>query len=412
MPTTGILGQGVLGFLVLGAGAGGSGGGSFENLSFELADGTPAALTSLASEPYNLSDGDFFIIAVNNTGPQTVVFQTADFVAIGAATAAEVAAVITASLNGASALDTGGQVLIYSDLYGADACLEVLGGPALVGVPFTMGQEVCGTTYPGKAKSWLISALGTNWGVGEFDTSLAVSEGYEDYEEGWDSNESWLLGFEAEDLQIGMFSDGALKDSYDIAGYQFELGALAAAAFSDGDSVETYEDSWNSNEDDVTAFAAGQLDSATTEDYESSWNSNESWVTSFGGGSLEPGVFGQGGNVETYEENTDAFMEVLITSAAVGAIYDVQIDGVSHVYVSAGTDPVTVAVQLSDAVNNSSVPWTAAALGSGALILTQDNPGSDGQVRLVASTPSSMIDVTNNLVDSSTMWTGSSFLQN
>lgn len=93
---------------------------------------TAAARENTPAETYALVDGMELLVAVDGGAPQSILFLTAEFVAIGAATAEEVAAVINAKIVGASAAATTGgtKVTITSDKRGTDSSIEVTGGTA------------------------------------------------------------------------------------------------------------------------------------------------------------------------------------------------------------------------------------------------------------------------------------------
>ena len=92
--------------------------------------GTPATITAGNAENYALVDGQNLTVIVNGGPVQTATFNTAEFAAIGAATAAEVAAVLAAELTGVAVDVTGGAPRLTSDLAGTDATIEVTGGTA------------------------------------------------------------------------------------------------------------------------------------------------------------------------------------------------------------------------------------------------------------------------------------------
>lgn len=73
---------------------------------------TRATLTSGNTEPYALTNGNTLTISIDGEPDQTVTFNTADFVNIGAATAAEVAAVVLAQTTDIGAADVGGAVVL------------------------------------------------------------------------------------------------------------------------------------------------------------------------------------------------------------------------------------------------------------------------------------------------------------
>lgn len=75
-------------------------------LSFNFSIAETPSVTGVTSEPFVLVDGETLVLRVDGGDPLTATFNTADFGAIGAATAAEVAAVIAAD-TGLSAVDDG-----------------------------------------------------------------------------------------------------------------------------------------------------------------------------------------------------------------------------------------------------------------------------------------------------------------
>jgi hypothetical protein len=96
-----------------------------------------AALTSGNAETYALSNGQTLLIEVDEGSEQTITFVTGDFVAIGSATAAEVALVITNNLTGGDAIDAGGSVRIRSDTDGEGSALQITGGTANTALGFS-----------------------------------------------------------------------------------------------------------------------------------------------------------------------------------------------------------------------------------------------------------------------------------
>jgi hypothetical protein len=99
--------------------------------------GSPATATITATRaqrsagnaaPYALSNNHTLLVKVDGGLVQTVTFLTSEFSAIGAATAAEVAAVINAKLGGAYCEVSGGVPRISSDTLGTSSHIEVTGG--------------------------------------------------------------------------------------------------------------------------------------------------------------------------------------------------------------------------------------------------------------------------------------------
>ena len=118
----------------------------------ENAAGTPATYTSTTTEPFALTNGSTLDVSIDGAAPITVTFLTGDFASIGAATAAEVAAVITAQLGGAAtAADVAGAVAITSSSTGPGASLLVTGGSASVvfAFPTIPATGSGGPTRPG-----------------------------------------------------------------------------------------------------------------------------------------------------------------------------------------------------------------------------------------------------------------------
>ena len=90
----------------------------------------PAVSVAEPAPGYVLADGQTLILAVDGGGNQTVTFSTGQFVAIGAARAAEVMAAMNAVLTGAAAYKTGEGVGVLSATSGRRSRVEVVGGTA------------------------------------------------------------------------------------------------------------------------------------------------------------------------------------------------------------------------------------------------------------------------------------------
>lgn len=110
---------------------------------FEL-DKRPVTVTSSNTENFNLNDGETLTVKVDGeSAAQTVTFNTADFVDINNATAAEVAAVISTDLTGATGGTSAGAVTITSDSGGT---IEVTGGTANTELAFPTTFDPSGTS--------------------------------------------------------------------------------------------------------------------------------------------------------------------------------------------------------------------------------------------------------------------------
>lgn len=94
---------------------------------------TAGAETSGNTETFVLVNGEPLTVKVDGEAvAQSIAFLTSEFVAIGAATAAEVAAVINAKIVGASCVPAAGAVVITSDQQGTGSAIEITGGAANV----------------------------------------------------------------------------------------------------------------------------------------------------------------------------------------------------------------------------------------------------------------------------------------
>lgn len=97
--------------------------------------GTPARLLSTEG-PFALSDGQTLEVGVAPSTALTVTFTTAQFAAIGAATAAEVAAAINPQVIASRARVEDGLVVLETDATGPAAAIRVLGGTAAAALGF------------------------------------------------------------------------------------------------------------------------------------------------------------------------------------------------------------------------------------------------------------------------------------
>lgn len=120
-----------------------------DTLAIDVDAGGPATATFNATAasrdtggagPFALVNGQTLTVSVNGGAVQTIAFLTAEFVSIGAATRAEVAAVINAKIVGASASDTGAVVRLTSDRRGTGSGINVTGGTANGALGFTTGN--------------------------------------------------------------------------------------------------------------------------------------------------------------------------------------------------------------------------------------------------------------------------------
>ena len=84
----------------------------WHSLSFNRAINATPTVLGVTVEPFALVNGQTLVLRVDSGDAQTATFLTAQFAAIGAATAAEVAAVITAAIPDVTAVAEAGKVRI------------------------------------------------------------------------------------------------------------------------------------------------------------------------------------------------------------------------------------------------------------------------------------------------------------
>jgi len=96
-----------------------------------------AAINNLNVEPFPLADLYTLLLEVDEGQTQTVVFRSADFISIAAATAQEVIDAIAAATTGISGLDVSGFIRIFSDTDGSGSAIRVVGGTAAEALGFS-----------------------------------------------------------------------------------------------------------------------------------------------------------------------------------------------------------------------------------------------------------------------------------
>jgi uncharacterized protein len=101
--------------------------------------GTSGTVTGGNTGPFALSNGQTLLVGDDQFSAgaqQTITFLTGQFVSIGAATAAEVAAVVNAQLVGGNAVVSANAVKISSDSAGSASVLQIFGGTAATTLGF------------------------------------------------------------------------------------------------------------------------------------------------------------------------------------------------------------------------------------------------------------------------------------
>lgn len=101
-----------------------------------------ASQVAANAETYVLTNGMTLTVKINGGPVQTIAFLTAEFVDIGAATTAEVNAVINAKLSGGYADVSAGKPRINSDKQGTGSHVEITGGSAnaVLGFPTSVAN--------------------------------------------------------------------------------------------------------------------------------------------------------------------------------------------------------------------------------------------------------------------------------
>ena len=107
-------------------------------------NGAVASVTSSNDQTYVLVNGMTLEVSIDGGEAQTATFETADFVDIGAATAAEVAAVLETDILGATSTDASNYVKIASDTVGLSSSVQIVGGTANAILGFST-DEATGT---------------------------------------------------------------------------------------------------------------------------------------------------------------------------------------------------------------------------------------------------------------------------
>jgi phage tail-like protein len=106
--------------------------------------GTPAIGSAGGAETYSLSGGETLELTVNGVA-EVVTFHASDFSTAGAATAAEVAARISADVNGLEGYSDSGVVFFATTHIGADAEIIATGGTGLAALSIVASTTWSGT---------------------------------------------------------------------------------------------------------------------------------------------------------------------------------------------------------------------------------------------------------------------------
>ena len=242
---------------------------SFPNLSLENPPGTGPTLVSGAEEPFSITDGG--VLSLEFAGvTETVVFLASDFVDISAATAQEVADLITLRVDDLVASDDGGYVRLNSEITGEDVSLRVLANGVNAELSFST-VEVTGETYAGGAPNgWAVTT----------DTYL-VNEHAEFSDENGRPEEvfdaaGWGAAF-TPDTEAALFDLDTIPDPVESFDGWAPTGVLTSVPTVQGQfdsgpvqNFEDFEEGWGAPL--YAAFLPVHLEDGLTESFETGWN--------------------------------------------------------------------------------------------------------------------------------------------
>lgn len=285
-----------------------------------------------AGGPHALINGDTLTVAVDGGGNQTVTFLTADFVAIGAATDAELAAVIARDVAGAtsSVLDPGAgdRVVIETENLetgnGDSSSIEVIGGSITPAI-FTLGL----TRSPVQK---LGHFAGDHPGAGNVGDESAVL--LEELVAIVSGTVALIAIFAAADIQpnptllvvrVSSTTPTTGTIEADASSLATVLGLTTGASVGPtgfaAELEDDFESDWDSNQDyffDLDDVIAGpgietaSFDVGTpeaVEDFEEEWDSNESY--DFTMGAVIAALYD--GGIPAFEDFEEVLLEAPIT---------------------------------------------------------------------------------------------------
>jgi len=219
-----------------------------------------------------------------------------------------------------------------------------------------------GVSHEARAETFGIDWTGTDAFLSEFaDADLTVAgfdsptlEHYEDFEEGWDTNE----------------------------GFTFFLASVAAASFNTtSDAYEDFEREWSSNESNETTFVPADLTAAlfdatpeAFEDFEDGWSGLTGpgdFLFAFVALDLAAASF-DGADPEAYEdfEEVNDYEQAVTVIAVTAGDYDVVVNGRDHVYTATGPETVSdIRDALQSLLDSSPVGVTTSAVSSDQLLV-------------------------------------------
>jgi len=175
-----------------------------------------------------------------------------------------------------------------------------------------LGFEDAGTE-PGLALGWTLVSTGLAFQIAAYGTTPPLTS-YEGFELEW-SNNTYLFAFEPINIDPAVYTlaDNKFYEDFEEAwnsneSYVYELLAATAATY-DGtpEAFEDFEEDWSSNQSYVYVFAgtAAAYDGTPEnfEDFEEDWNSNQSYAYTFSGTAADYGEDPVG--YENFEDEED-----------------------------------------------------------------------------------------------------------
>lgn len=340
--------------------------------------GLAAALTTTRKETYNLTVAGTVLIAVDGGTPQTFTINAMDYADPANALATELRDALNAQITGATATAlVGVDVTLTSDTVGFGSKLEITGGTSELEVGFPSLRLIEGN----EAFSFTLGAIT----VALYDTA---TEGFEDFEEDWSSNQAFIFVLVPDNVFILNARTGTY--SITINGETFTEPATVppdtptsiATALA---ATITASSSFASATGILEAVRILPLDSRTQLTITASGPlTGDVVVGSEAGGPVITVASYDSGSPEDFEDfeeewlSNESFVFFLTTPGFVvvnaqAGEYDSIINGVSHPFTATGMDTITdIRDGLVTAVNAGTEPVTAAPSSTDALLITPD----------------------------------------
>ena len=334
-------------------------------------EGAKARLPSGAVEPFALFDGATIELVIDGGSTQTITFNTAHFVDIAGATAAEVVARMDAVASDADfSVYAEGRVLVESQNEASTTPLDVstvrvlptstataLGFSTATQEPFLTPRVAVGSGHPENSKS---DGVLTLLEAATFTQGTLPVTSVEDFEAGWGGNETFTTP------EDSLFPGDVANNS------------LAASEF-------------NTTDDDFEGF-------------DREWSGNESFIVPsndiFPGGSLSAAAsFNNAGVLvdhESFSPLRAAQAVFRILTAEVGGTYVLGVNGLTAEYTAIAGDNVNdIAQELATRITNPAREVTGTFAGSsGRTDIFVDGPAAFDIMTINGPTSAHVLDET------------------